>query len=79
MDSSPDSSSFSSLKIGRFNFAIVKLRERKGQGIDSERSLKSLIDYRLSIIDINFPEAFILNLVATHHLPSTRTSLNLQN
>ena len=57
MDSSPDNSSFSSLKIGRFNFAIVKLREREGQGIDPERSLKPFIDYRLSIIDINFPEA----------------------
>ena len=71
MDSSPDNSSFSSLKIGRFNFAIVKLREREGQGIDSERSLKPFIDYRLSIIDINlFPEALFYTKSGCHPPPS---------
>ena len=36
--------------------AFVKLREREGQRVDSG-SLLSIIDCRLSIIDIDFPEA----------------------
>ena len=35
---------------------IVKLREREGQGVDSG-SLLSIVDNRLSIIDIDFPDA----------------------
>ena len=38
---------------------IVKIREREGQRVDfdSDQEGHSKIDYRLSIIDIDFPEA----------------------
>ena len=34
---------------------IVKLREMEGHKVDQEVTQRSFIDYRLSIIDIDFP------------------------
>ena len=39
------------------HFIFVKLREREGHGVDSGSQTKVIIDYRLSIIDIDFPDA----------------------
>ena len=38
-------------------YIIVKLREREGHRVDQEVTQRSFIDYRLSIIDIDFPDA----------------------
>ena len=38
---------------------VVKLRERERHGVDLGVTQRSFIDYRLSIIDVDFPMLYI--------------------
>ena len=59
-------------KVG---FIFVKLREREGQRVDLGRSLKG----HLWMVDILSLMLYIKFGCHHHHLPSTRTSLNLHD